>query len=70
MARCFLLTDGVANIGEQDPERISSLAAHLSRRPGIGTSSFGFEADYNKHLLGPTAVGRSWRRTAVRDLWA
>lgn len=56
LARCFLLTDGLANVGLTDPEQIASEAAGISRNAGIGTSTFGIGPDYDEHLLGPMAV--------------
>lgn len=55
-ARCFLLTDGLANVGLIDPEQVASEAAGIARNAGIGTSTFGIGADYDEHLLGPMAV--------------
>lgn len=55
LARCFLLTDGQANVGEQDPERIATDAAGIRENAGIGTSTFGIGADYDESLLGPMA---------------
>ncbi len=56
LARCFLLTDGIANVGETDPERIASEAAGVREHTHISTSTFGIGADYNELLLGPMAV--------------
>lgn len=56
LARCFLLTDGIANVGITDPEQIASEAAGIREHAGIGTSTFGIGADYNESLLGPMAV--------------
>ncbi len=53
---CFLLTDGQANVGEQDPERIATDARQLRQQGRIGTSTFGFGPRYNEYLLGPMAV--------------
>lgn len=55
-ARCFLLTDGIANVGETDPEKIASDAAGVRERTGIATSTFGIGDDYQEHLLAPMAV--------------
>ncbi len=55
VARCFLLTDGQANVGVQEPERIASDAAGIRRNAGIGTSTFGVGLDYAEELLGPMA---------------
>ncbi len=56
LARCFLLTDGIANVGVTDPERIASEAAGVREHTGISTSTFGIGNDYNELLLGPMAV--------------
>ncbi len=56
LARCFLLTDGQANVGETDPERIATEAGNIRDNAGIGTSTLGFGPNYNEHLLGPMAV--------------
>lgn len=56
LARCWLFTDGQANVGETDPERIATEASGIRDNARIGTSTFGFGADYNEELLGPMAV--------------
>jgi len=56
LARCFLLTDGLANIGVTDVEQIASDAAGVRGNAGVGTSTFGIGLDYNEALLGPMAV--------------
>jgi Ca-activated chloride channel family protein len=56
IARVFLLTDGLANVGLTDPEQIAGQAADIRRNAGVGTSTFGIGADYNELLLGPMAV--------------
>ncbi len=55
IARCFLLTDGLANVGLTDPEQIAAQAAEVRERSGISTSTFGIGADYSEELLGPLA---------------
>lgn len=55
LARCFLLTDGLANVGIQDPEQIATQAGGIRRNAGIGTSTFGVGLDYAEELLGPMA---------------
>ncbi len=55
VARCFLLTDGQANVGVTDVEQIASQAGGIRERAGIGTSTFGIGADYAEELLGPMA---------------
>jgi len=56
VTRCFLLTDGLANVGVRDPEQIASEAAGIRAHAGVGTSTFGIGADYDEGLLGPMAV--------------
>jgi len=56
LSRCFLLTDGLANRGITDPERIASEAAGIRENTAISTSTFGIGPDYNELLLGPMAV--------------
>jgi Mg-chelatase subunit ChlD len=59
LARCFLLTDGQANVGVTDPERIAIEARGIRERAGISTSTFGIGIDYAEELLGPMAEGGS-----------
>ncbi len=71
VARCWLFTDGQANVGETDPERIATEAAGIRENAGIGTSTFGFGEDYNEQLLGPMAVaggGQFHHLESARDL--
>ena len=56
LARCFILSDGLANVGLSDPRSIASEAAQVRERAGVGTSTFGIGADYDEGLLGPMAV--------------
>jgi Ca-activated chloride channel family protein len=56
LARCFLLTDGLANVGITDLEEIAAEAAGIREKAGIGTSTFGIGTDYDESLLGPMAV--------------
>lgn len=56
IARCFLLTDGLANEGLTDVEQIASDAAGVWRNARITTSTFGIGSDYQEQLLGPMAV--------------
>jgi len=56
LARCFLLTDGLANVGLTDVEQIASEAAGVREHAGVGTSTFGIGDDYDESLLGPMAV--------------
>jgi len=59
ITRCFLLTDGQANVGLQDPEAIAAQAAEVRSVTGIGTSTFGIGEDYDEGLLAPMAVAGS-----------
>ncbi|MFI5271850.1 MAG: VWA domain-containing protein [Ktedonobacterales bacterium] len=54
--RCFLLTDGLANVGLSDPEAIATEAGNVRERAHVGTSTFGIGDDYSEELLGPLAV--------------
>ncbi len=48
--RTLLLTDGLANVGERNPNFLSMHAQELFTR-GISTSCFGVGQDYDEHLL-------------------
>ncbi len=48
--RALLLTDGLANQGITDPEKLAHHARELRRR-GISTTTFGVGQDFNEHLL-------------------
>lgn len=52
--RVLLLTDGQANVGEQDPARLAEIAAELRTR-GVRTSTFGIGAGFNEELLAAMA---------------
>ncbi len=54
-ARCFLLTDGQANVGQSDPEQVAVQVGDVLARTGIVTSTFGI-GDYNEQLLAPMAT--------------
>lgn len=53
--RVLLLTDGLANAGEVDPQVLAATAARL-RREGITTSTFGIGADFDEELLSQVAT--------------
>ena len=53
--RCFLLTDGQANVGVTDPRQIAEEASGVRMNAGVGTSTFGIGEDYDEELLGPLA---------------
>ena len=48
--RCLLLTDGLANVGETEPDALATHAAELRAR-GISTSTFGVGNDFDERLL-------------------
>lgn len=48
--RVVLLTDGQANAGIIDPDRLTALCAQANEH-GIRTTTIGFGADFNEHLL-------------------
>lgn len=52
--RVLLLTDGLANRGVIEPERLQSIGVQ-ARGNGITTTSFGFGADFNERLLADIA---------------
>jgi Ca-activated chloride channel homolog len=56
VTRCFLLTDGLANVGLTDPEQIATEAAGIREHAGVGTSTFGIGDDYDEALLAPLAT--------------
>lgn len=56
LTRCFLLTDGIANVGVTDPERIASEAAGVREHTKISTSTFGIGQDYNESIT-PANLG-------------
>jgi Ca-activated chloride channel homolog len=55
VTRCFLLTDGQANVGESDPELLAVEVGDVLAKTAIVTSTFGI-GDYNEHLLAPMAT--------------
>ncbi len=48
--RILLLTDGLANVGITDPDRLASLAAK-GRKAGVTTTTIGFGEGYDERLL-------------------
>jgi Ca-activated chloride channel homolog len=68
LARCYLLTDGQANVGETDVETIATQAAGVRENAGVGTSAFGLGDDYNERLLGPWAVAGGGQFHDLRSL--
>jgi Ca-activated chloride channel family protein len=67
LSRCFLLTDGLANVGVTDAEQIAAQAADVRANAGIGTSTFGIGLDYDEGLLGPMAVAGGGQFHHLRD---
>lgn len=67
VCHCFLLTDGLANRGETDPEKISSQAAEVRAHAGISTSTFGIGEDYDEALLAPMAFAGGGQFHHVRE---
>jgi Ca-activated chloride channel family protein len=53
--RCFLLTDGQANVGLAEPQALAQAAAQVLEAARVGTSTFGIGDDYDEDLLGPMA---------------
>jgi Mg-chelatase subunit ChlD len=51
LRRCFLLTDGEANVGITDPSELGQ-HAHQLRQLGVVTNTFGVGDHYNEELLG------------------
>jgi len=50
VARCLVLTDGLANVGITDPYELEHHAAELRTR-GVSTTTFGVGADFDDNLL-------------------
>jgi Ca-activated chloride channel family protein len=66
-ADCFLLTDGLANVGETDVEKIAADAAGVRQNAGIRISTFGVGPDYDEGLLAPMAVSGGGQFHHLRD---
>ncbi|HOI16004.1 MAG TPA: VWA domain-containing protein [Geobacteraceae bacterium] len=54
VSRVMLLTDGLANVGLQDPERLAAYAGTMQKE-GITTTTIGVGDDYAESLLGGIA---------------
>lgn len=68
--RVLLITDGLANVGETNTDRIVSQAAELSNR-GVSTSTIGIGRDFNEDLLIPMAEagrGNAWHVESPADM--
>jgi Ca-activated chloride channel homolog len=60
--RVLLITDGLANVGETNVDRIVTQAGELAAR-GVSTSTIGIGSDFNEDLLIPMAEagrGNAW----------
>jgi Ca-activated chloride channel family protein len=55
VARVLLLSDGLANQGETNPDALAARAETL-RNEGITTSTFGVGADFDEHLMSRIAT--------------
>jgi Ca-activated chloride channel homolog len=58
MNRVLLLSDGLANVGETDPNTIEAQVRGLVER-GVSTSTIGVGQDYNEELMSAMARGGS-----------
>lgn len=68
--RVLLITDGLANVGETNPDRIVDGARGLAAR-GVSTSTIGIGADFNEDLLLPMAQaagGNAWHVERPQDM--
>ncbi|HEX8068975.1 MAG TPA: VWA domain-containing protein [Pyrinomonadaceae bacterium] len=68
--RVLLITDGLANVGETNPDRIVDQARGLAAR-GVSTSTIGIGADFNEDLLVPMAQaagGNAWHVERPEDM--
>ena len=68
--RVLLITDGQANVGETNVDRIVDQAAQLAAR-GVSTSTIGIGQDFNEDLLMPMAEaghGNSWHVEEPQDM--
>lgn len=68
--RVLLITDGLANVGETNTDRIVSQAAELANR-GVSTTTIGIGSDFNEDLLIPMAEagrGNAWHVERPTDM--
>jgi len=68
--RVILITDGLANVGETNSDRIVSQAGELAAR-GVSTSTIGIGRDFNEDLLIPMAEagrGNAWQTVEPSSL--
>ena len=54
VSRVMLLTDGLANVGIQDPKQLAAFADKMQKQ-GIATTTIGVGNDYDETLLGRIA---------------
>ncbi|HJQ69913.1 MAG TPA: VWA domain-containing protein [Blastocatellia bacterium] len=70
MNRVLLITDGLANVGETNVDRIVSQAGELAER-GVSTSTIGIGRDFNEDLLIPMAEhgrGNAWHVAEPQEM--
>ncbi|KXK00636.1 MAG: von Willebrand factor A [Acidobacteria bacterium OLB17] len=70
--RVLLITDGMANVGETNIDRIVSQAGELASK-GITTTTIGIGSDFNEDLLMPMAEagrGNAWHVSEPQDALA
>lgn len=68
--RVLLITDGLANVGETNTDRIVTQAKQVFER-GVATSTIGIGADFNEDLLMPMAAaagGNAWHVEQAFDM--
>jgi Ca-activated chloride channel family protein len=68
--RVLLITDGLANVGETNTDRIVTQSAELATR-GVTTSTIGIGGDFNEDLLIPMAEagrGNAWHVEKPADM--
>ena len=68
--RVLLITDGLANVGETNTDRIVTQARGLAER-GVSTSTIGIGQDFNENLLLPMAQaagGNAWHVERPEDM--
>lgn len=68
--RVLLITDGLANVGETNTDRIVTQAKQVHER-GVSTSTIGIGADFNEDLLMPMAEaggGNAWHVEKADDM--
>lgn len=56
VSRVFLLSDGLANVGESNPDKLSKITSEYFERDRISISTFGVGTDYNEDLMAKIAA--------------